>query len=126
MKYWLRNPVLGFGVGAHSWDGRNRYANYSSFPEYLAAAESDRSPVEWSRAIDDQESLQESLFLGLRLIAGIDWNNIECGYDPGIVAPYRSALKELDAEGLVAWTDSVVKLTEKGMLLSNEVFQRFV
>jgi oxygen-independent coproporphyrinogen-3 oxidase len=126
LKYWLRRPVLGFGVGAHSFDGRSRYANYPGFPEYLGAVESDRFPVDWKKVIDERESLQESLFLGLRLIEGIDWDTIERGYDPGTLEPYRSVLQDLGEEGLVAWTDSVVRLTEKGMLLSNEVFQRFV
>jgi oxygen-independent coproporphyrinogen III oxidase len=126
LKYWLRHPVLGFGVGAHSWDGRNRYANHSGFPEYLTAVESGRSPVQWTTETGSRQALQESLFLGLRLTAGVDWSSIESGFPAEMITPYRDVLWELREAGLVDWTDSNVRLTGRGILLSNEVFQRFV
>jgi oxygen-independent coproporphyrinogen-3 oxidase len=126
LKYWLRRPVLGFGVGAHSFDGRTRYANHSDFPKYLKAVELLSSPVEWRRETSAQEALQESLFLGLRLLEGIDWSTIESIYGPDLLAPYRSALEESRDCGLIDWTDATIRLTERGLLLANEVFQRLV
>ena len=53
LKYWQRQPVLGFGLGSHSFDGRSRYANLSILGPYLDAVDSGKRPVEWLHAVDD-------------------------------------------------------------------------
>ncbi len=126
VKYWLREPVLAFGVGSHSYDGRVRYANHSSMHTYLEAVEGGSTPIEWSRPIQAAEALQEKLFLGLRLNEGLDWTDVSRTFGDELVHGYERYLKELADEGLVAWDDSHVRLTTRGILLSNEIFQNFV
>jgi oxygen-independent coproporphyrinogen-3 oxidase len=126
LKYWLREPVLGFGVGSHSYDGQFRYANYSSMNAYLQAVESGKSPVEWRERVESSQALEETLFLGLRLNRGVDWQGLRQNYDLRELEAYESSLREMSASGLLEWKDCVIRLTTRGMLLSNEVFQRFV
>jgi oxygen-independent coproporphyrinogen-3 oxidase len=126
LKYWLRQPVLGFGLGSHSFDGRSRYANVSVLPRYFGAVEGGNSPVEWQRPVNDWEDLQETLFLGLRLRQGLNWDQVESRFGRSRIAKYQAALKTRSDEGLVEWQDSWIRLTPRGMLLSNEIFQDFI
>jgi len=100
LKYWKREPYLGFGADAHSFDGATRWANTDSVADYLALAD----PVTERYAADDDEKL----FLGLRLDEGLE---------ASVVPPTRA-----EESGLLARRDGRVKLTPRGVLLSNEVF----
>jgi len=126
LKYWLRRPVLGFGVGSHSYDGRFRYANYSGMNSYLQAVEFGKSPVEWREPVESKQGLEETLFLGLRLNRGVDWRRLRQNCDATELEAYESSLREMSASGLVEWRDCIIRLTPLGMLLSNEVLQKFV
>lgn len=126
LRYWERQPVLGFGVGSHSFDGRSRYANLPKLGAYMNRVESEESPIEWKRQIEETEQLQENLFLRLRLNKGIDWDLIRREYGDKKVSSYESSLRFMSDSGLVEWSNSHVRLTPRGMLLSNEVFQEFV
>jgi oxygen-independent coproporphyrinogen-3 oxidase len=66
------------------------------------------------------------MFLGLRLNEGLDWPQIRRAHETGRIADCESSLRDMSTLGLLTWEGSVVKLTRRGMLLSNEVFQRFV
>ncbi len=126
LKYWKRVPVLGFGLGSHSYDGNSRYANYADMSEYLRAMESGSGPTSWCKPVAKVQALQETLFLGLRLTEGIDLNQLRKTYERDPLSKYDSSLKELAGKGLVEYGNSVVRLTPSGMLLSNEIFQLFV
>jgi oxygen-independent coproporphyrinogen III oxidase len=126
LKYWKRKPVFGFGLASHSFDGQIRYANHRHMPDYLQAIESCRSPIEWRESIGESEAFGETLFLGLRLTEGVDWDRLTVGQNSVRAKDYERSLKKLVSDGLIEWKGSIVRLTPRGMLLSNEVFQLFV
>jgi oxygen-independent coproporphyrinogen-3 oxidase len=126
LKYWQREPVLGFGLAAHSYDGGSRYANVASLGDYLDAVEQGRSPVQWREAVSPIRELEETIFLGMRLNRGLDWEAMRYRHDPKWIDRCESALREMAGTGLVDWQESVVRLSRRGMLLSNEIFQKFV
>jgi|WetSurMetagenome_2_1015567.scaffolds.fasta_scaffold15537_2 oxygen-independent coproporphyrinogen III oxidase len=126
LKYWLCEPVLGFGLGSHSYDGTARYANCSRLKEYLQCIESGRSAIEWRRELDDLQKLQENLFLGLRLNRGIDLGHIRERFGGEHLSPYEKAITMLCDNGLMEVEGLRLRLTTRGRLLSNEVFQQFV
>jgi len=126
LKYWLREPVLAFGVAGHSHDGTARYANLASLEKYLTSVENGRSPVEWRESLGADREFEEMLFLGLRLRCGLDWDAVRKSHALDRMAACETALQEMAALGLVEWCSSKVRLTRRGMLLSNEVFQQFV
>ncbi len=126
LKYWLREPVLGFGVGSHSYDGACRHANFRSMNAYLEAVEAGVTAIEWREPVTPSHALGEKMFLGLRLCRGLDWRCLRDECESGQKASFESSLSELTGEGLLEWQDSTVRLTPRGMLLSNEVFQRFI
>ena len=126
LKYWLRERVIGFGLGSHSFDGHSRYANFFEMEEYLLSLEKGRLPVLWRKVLKEKEALEETLFLGLRLNQGIQWSGLKRKYRDERLKMYESLLHQLVSEGLVEWKESNVRLTPAGMLLSNEIFQQFV
>ncbi|MGH8247293.1 MAG: radical SAM family heme chaperone HemW, partial [Gammaproteobacteria bacterium] len=126
LKYWQREPVLGFGVGSHSFDGAARYANHPKLDTYLRSLEEGASPIDWRQTVSNREGLQETLFLGLRLNRGLDWPRVRTDFGAAELAEVESSLNSMCAEGLLEWKDSSIRLTPRGMLLSNEVFQEFI
>ncbi|HBE82179.1 MAG TPA: radical SAM family heme chaperone HemW [Pyrinomonadaceae bacterium] len=118
-KYWRLDPVYGFGVSAHSFDGRERYANERDTAKYVSSIEEEGS-AEVFREIVNIGS--ETAFLGLRLNEGVD---IEA-YERRFGAELSLKSSELIERGLVESADGRLRLTRKGMLFSNEVFAEFV
>jgi oxygen-independent coproporphyrinogen III oxidase len=126
LKYWRREAVLGFGLGSHSFDLQSRYANCSQMEDYLNAMEKDVSPVSWREPVSDERALQETFFLGLRLSEGVDCSRLQNGGFGNYLEKYEDSLQDLHVRGLIERNGSIVRLTQSGMLLSNEIFQLFV
>lgn len=70
-KYWLRTPYLGLGAAAHSFDGSRRWSNHRDIDAYCCAIETGRKPVAATETIGPDETLRETIFLGLRTRWGI-------------------------------------------------------
>jgi oxygen-independent coproporphyrinogen-3 oxidase len=118
LKYWRRQPYLGFGAGAHSFDGRSRWANAHDAAAYVAAIEAGRLPIEQRSEVSRAQALEEEMFLGLRQLAGIDLERIEKDY--GVDLGPRIA--ELQAQGLLECEGGRVRLAPTRLAVSNEVF----
>jgi oxygen-independent coproporphyrinogen III oxidase len=129
LKYWTLVPVLGFGVAAHSFDGKRRYANTGMLAEYLKRTAAGDSPVATSEETEDSDFLRrkEGLMLGLRLAGGVPSSSFE---EIRRALPEAAALQLGDAftADLLEEISSPprVRLTRKGVLLSNEVFSALV
>jgi oxygen-independent coproporphyrinogen-3 oxidase len=118
LKYWRRGPYLGFGAGAHSFSGTQRWANVHDAAAYLSAIEKGRLPVEQLETVTIEQALEEELFLGLRQLDGIDVRRIEQKYGVAL----RARFEPLAAAGLVEREGNVVRLAEEKLSVSNEVF----
>ncbi len=120
-RYWLGQPVLAAGVAAHSQSGRQRWANVDDLPRYLEAVEAGRSPRAWSRRLDDDEDLRERVMLGFRLARGVQATMVrDCR--AGREA-FGARLDEFLLLGLARESAGRVRLTPRGWLLSNELFE---
>ena len=135
LKYWTRQPYLGFGVDAHSMlplsaRGNSlpsaecavavRFAEPDSLEAYLAQVAPTRTVV--SRP----DALEEAFFLGLRLHRGVDLQSIADEFDEEAVETFSETIAELIQAGLLSLEARVLRLTARGRLMSNEVFQRFL
>ena len=125
LKYWTRRPYLGFGVDAHSMsptaDGNAvRFSTSDSLEEYLAA-----TPLK-QYSVDRQAALEETFFLGLRLNCGVDLRAASSEFGEDVAAQFSDTIAELVSAGLLERQESVIRLTSRGRLLSNEVFERFL
>jgi oxygen-independent coproporphyrinogen-3 oxidase len=118
LKYWRREPYLGFGAGAHSFSGAQRWANAHDAASYVQAVESGGLPVEQSERLTPEAALEEELFLGLRQLDGIDVSRIEKNY----AVTLSSRFDPLASSGLLEWNGPVVRLAPARLSVSNEVF----
>ena len=126
LKYWQLAPVLGFGVGAHSFDGRTRYANTGMLAEYLKRTRAGESPVVTSE--EHQEDFlrrKEGLMLGLRLSSGVPSSTFE-EIRKSLLPDSATRMEDAFLAGLLEEHGGRVRLTRKGVLLSNEVFSLLV
>jgi oxygen-independent coproporphyrinogen III oxidase len=126
LKYWRREPYLGFGAGAHSFDGRWRWANAHDPAAYAAAIEQGRLPVKQLEEVTPRQALEEELFLGLRQLEGIDLAEIAARYGAQFEGEFKAAMDgridDLLAQGLVEREGSRLRLAPARLAVSNEVF----
>jgi oxygen-independent coproporphyrinogen-3 oxidase len=122
LKYWRREPYLGFGAGAHSFDGRWRWANAHDPAAYAEAIADGRLPIEQLEEITPKQALDEELFLGLRQLEGIDLARIAAEYGSQYGATLGARIEELRVQGLVERDGTRVRLAPARLAVSNEVF----
>ena len=127
LKYWTRQPYLGFGVDAHSMlksatpEGEAvRFAAADVLEKYVAGSPLQRTMVSCAN------SLEEHFFLGLRLNRGVDLREVAASFGPQSLDKLSPVIAELIDDGLMQRGDDFIRLTSRGRLLSNEVFQAFL
>jgi len=135
-KYWLDAPYYGFGVDAHSYDGHRRWATTDSLIRYLEMVERREPPVVELRALGSQEKLEERFFLGLRRREGVSIARLSAEFaaKEGVTAPSQRELWEKYAKPIrefreAEWLETEgdrLRLTDRGLLVSNEVFAGFL
>jgi putative oxygen-independent coproporphyrinogen III oxidase len=122
-KYWSGAPYYGFGNSAHSYDGvQKRWANERDAGKYVDLIERNESPVVERTNLSDDDARSESIFLGLRMMRGIDLENYRTRFGRDLRDQYDGELDRLRAAGLIEMSDGRLRLTSRGALLSNEVF----
>jgi oxygen-independent coproporphyrinogen-3 oxidase len=144
LKYWTRQPYLGFGVDAHSMLPASeelvgqgidavRFATPDSLEQYSAATvqlqpgNARISQLLSSRTlVNEQAALEEEFFLGLRLNRGVSLEEIAARYGSEQLRQFDLAIKELGEAGLIEQKVDRLRLTSRGRLLSNDVFSRFI
>lgn len=112
LKYWTMQPYVGFGVDAHSFDGRTRTGNTEDVADYIA----------WPNprvSTTPAQVNEERIFTGLRLSKGLQLGATEW-------QRHREAIDRFIQAGLLEADRDTLRLTDRGVLLSNEVFQEFL
>lgn len=127
LKYWTRQPYFGFGVDAHSMltsaapdVDAVRFAQADSLEKYVNGADLGRT------AVSRQAAFEESFFLGLRLMHGVNLRELSARFGEDAVKQTHAAIAELVDAGLMEHREDSILLTSRGRLLSNEVFERFI
>jgi oxygen-independent coproporphyrinogen III oxidase len=147
LKYWQRQPYIGFGVDAHSMlrtaSGAVRFANTSELDRYLqpVGLDSQENKLDSSafkfmssppkqepilEVIGPDQAFEESLFLGLRLNEGVDLNGLRREFGESRLDALADALREVEEAGLLERNAVSVRLTARGRIASNEVFGRLL
>ena len=109
LKYWELAPYAGFGADAHSFDGKVHRQNTESVQDYVAGMPSE--------AVD--AGADERLFVGLRLMSGVRPSAAEW-------RQYDTPIRRFVDAGLLESADGILRLTSRGVMLSNDVFQEFL
>ncbi|WP_443871105.1 MULTISPECIES: radical SAM family heme chaperone HemW [Megasphaera] len=124
-KYWTYEPYLGFGVSAHSFDGKMRWANVANIPAYIQKA-GKGSVVAESVAIDAERAVEDYCFLALRRRAGIDYGDYARRFGKAIEDDFGPVIDQLVRQGLLERTAQGCCLSEEGLGYGNYVFSKFI
>lgn len=126
LGYWLNRPYLGFGPAAHSYLRGERFSNEPSVERYCEKLSRGEYPVQTREALSVQTEMSETLFLGLRLIRGVDLNLFHRRFGRRAEDVYRNEIARLTEAGLIERTGGFLRLTGKGLPVANGVFREFV
>lgn len=123
--YWTRTEYVGFGIGAASLVDEQRFANDVSLSAYL----SDPAGVEVGREkLDVRQQMEETMFLGLRLVEGVDTESFERRFGGTPESVYGKVIRKNISEGLLQYSEDGKRLalTQKGLNVSNYVMAQFI
>jgi len=126
LRYWKDMPYLGLGPSAHSYTLNSRFWNVSDVEEYIKSINQHQMAVAGQEEVTPTRRVEEALILGLRCLQGIELTTFYQRYGVNILSRYEQELKSLTENSLVETTDHSLRLTKRGILLSNEVFQQFI
>jgi oxygen-independent coproporphyrinogen-3 oxidase len=133
VKYWHRTAYIGFGLDAHSMlrgaEGAVRFANVDELNTYMSTPGTlqvlpQQQPI--VTHVDLAGAFEETVFLGLRMIEGIEVAALRAVYPTEMVNSCEASVRELAVEGLMGEAEGRWKLTKRGRLVSNEVFGRLL
>jgi oxygen-independent coproporphyrinogen-3 oxidase len=145
MKYWRREPYVGFGLDAHSMlrsgDGAVRWANTDDLGTYEGLRfevqgsrfKGDEALVQFARGgepeiemVGKEQAFEEAMFLGLRMNAGVDLEVLRAEFGAELTRGAVAALNDVEEAALVERQSNWVRLTARGRMASNEVFSRLL
>jgi oxygen-independent coproporphyrinogen III oxidase len=116
LKYWRLEPYVGFGLDAHSYDGRHRWSNPDTIEDYFAQQDAGRSAIRDRIEIDPSE---EHFFVGLRLMRGIEPTTEEW-------SRFAQPIEQHLRTGMLERAGDRLRLSPRAVLVSNEIFDDFV
>jgi oxygen-independent coproporphyrinogen-3 oxidase len=126
LKYWSDLWFAGFGLGAHGYCHGARRANVRERPAYVDQIARGQDPLGWREPWDARRRVEEALVLGLRRVEGIDLAPLGERYGFDLCEEYAPAWQRAGEAGLLAWQGTLVRLTARGRLCSNELFAELV
>jgi oxygen-independent coproporphyrinogen-3 oxidase len=150
MKYWRREPYVGYGLDAHSMlrtgeGAAVRWANPDDLERYEVVHKS-RFEVRGSRLegrtaglalldegagpdielVGKEKAFEEAMFLGLRMNVGVDLEALRAEFGEGLVRGATDAMEDAEEAGVAERDGSWLRLTARGRMASNEVFSRLL
>ena len=120
--YWRTEEYQGFGLGAHSYADGVRFHNTYDMKEYLRG-EGLRMDKEF---LSLQEKQEEFMFMGLRMNEGVSEAEFLRRFGESMDSVYGDEIKELISEELLVKKDGRLSLTDRGVDISNSVFEKFI
>lgn len=124
--YWQNEPYLALGPGAHFYDGQFRGNNLESIGEYINVIKAGERPVEREESLSREDKIIETMILGLRLKEGISTLEFEERFGEPLHNIYNEELKKLNKQGLIEIDSQQIALTDRGMVLANDVLAEFI
>jgi oxygen-independent coproporphyrinogen III oxidase len=117
--YWKLDEYIGCGLGAHGFINQMRTVNHHLLTTYIT------SPRKEEKFQEESDLLQDTLIFGLRMLDGICVTNIEKKYKISLMNKYPKLIEFIDL-GYLSYENDILKLTEKGLFVSNQIFMEFI
>jgi oxygen-independent coproporphyrinogen-3 oxidase len=125
-KYWSHAPYIGLGPSAHSFIEPERSWNHRSVVRYIRAIKAGQLPIAGKEKLNQAQMMTETIYLGLRTIAGIDLNVFRQKFKLDFRLRFKDSLAELDENGLIKITDSHCALARRGLPLLDSIAALFI
>lgn len=128
--YWRNEPYYGLGAGAHGYVNRMRHVNLKGITPYIDAA-AEKLPRLEQFEVPEAEAMEDLMMVGLRLLEGVPASRfsnqfagqtLELKFGDVIAKLMNDGLLEAENKG----NDTIYRLTDKGVLLGNDVFGAFI
>ena len=126
LGYWERKEYLGIGLGSASLINNTRYSNTTDLKKYIQCAKELVNIQEDIQVLSTQEQMEEFMFLGLRKMDGVSEREFEEYFGISVDEVYGKQLKKLIREDLIERKDAWIKLTGRGIDISNYVLSEFI
>jgi oxygen-independent coproporphyrinogen-3 oxidase len=126
LAYWLNADYLGCGAGAHGHIYPRRWHDMLGVNDYITAVQAGRLPIAETVDVSEDDLMAETMMMGLRLNAGVSFAHFADRCGRALHDVYGDEVCELEELGLLAQDERGVRLTERGRMLGNEVFMRFL
>jgi oxygen-independent coproporphyrinogen-3 oxidase len=128
LLYWRGEHYLGIGAGAHSHIPVNnglswgkRFSNLKNPALYIKTVKEDKRPLAFIEVLGKQEALEDSVLMGLRLKEGINLLSLEERFG---IRPIMNKLDILINDGFINIPHDSLRLTRKGILVSDELIAK--
>jgi len=126
LKYWNQEEYLGFGPSAHSFLDNIRFSNPSDISLYCDNAEQNLFNRTTQEILDEDALIFEYIMLKLRLTDGLDTNKFKEKFNVDFYNKYEKQIRYLLSNNLIECFENNIKLTNRGMDISNYVFEEFM
>ena len=127
--YWQGFDYLGIGAGAHSYSKGSgnidtlRWSNLALPNQYQKNIEEKGSAVSWSETLTEDQMVFERFYLGLRQNHGLSMHDLKNDYGQGYYEKSYPLISSLEKQGLIEIAEDIIKLSRRGMLLADSVFE---
>ena len=124
--YWTRQDYLGFGLGASSLYGKERFANTADMKKYLENSKNPEKIREKEPSLTREDEMAEFMFLGLRMTQGVSKKEFQEYFGTAIENIYGEVLKKYKKQGLLLEESGRIFLSREGIHVSNAVMAEFL
>lgn len=124
--YWRRVNYLGVGLGASSLIENQRFRNFSTYDTYMDAIQNQKLFHEEVKSLSVTDEMEEFMFLGLRMMSGISREEFQKKFGKKIETVYEKQIQQLKKDGLIEFVENRIRLTKRGIDISNYVFEQFL
>ena len=123
--YWAKRPYLGFGPGAHSFNGQTRTQNAHDVGRYVECLSDGRLPVVETEVLTSSQQMLETVMLGLRTREGINIDAFESAHQVSFIKMFAGLSERISREGMGGLTSDQFSLTLKGWAHLDHILESF-
>ncbi|MGX7195294.1 radical SAM family heme chaperone HemW [Enterococcus olivae] len=126
LVYWNNENYYGFGAGASGYLNNIRYKNFGPIQHYLKPLRNNQLPVIETEKLTVENQIEEEMFLGLRKLEGISQQHFLKKFDRNFMDVYKDVLPYLIEQDWLQINGDRIQLTQKGLFIGNDVFEKFL
>ncbi|MCR6513504.1 MULTISPECIES: radical SAM family heme chaperone HemW [Clostridium] len=124
--YWKLEDYLGVGVSSSSYVEGERFKNIDDIEKYIKNINEGHTVIETKSKNSEKEDIEEFIFLGLRLIDGINLKEFEKRFKVSIFSIYEEVIEKYIKTNALTIEGGNLKFTPKGIEISNYILSDFI